>query len=259
MQQMIDGITNGNYRIAFVWISVMAIVFLIGDLPSAIFRKINNKMIRNVESHLYQEYIGKYVIGDNNKFESLGTGRINNIISRGISSQSNLLQDLPNDLMKLVVAIIGGFVIIAFNLSLEGFLIFIGIFAVSFVFIQYANKQLAFLRKERRDVYTEQDRNTTRLIMSKFEVLQNNKFPYEKSKISSFYEMLFGLWKKESTKMIMTYDLQKVIFTILRIGVVYYVVSNISNGVFTIGDLALLWLVINIIYGSIMELNNYIM
>lgn len=258
MQQMIDGISVNNYRLVFTWLFVMAGLFLLGDLPAYLFRQADNKMSWNIESYLYQHYVGKYVVGDNNKFESLGTGRINNIMNKGISHWTRILWGIPSELVKVVVTVVGGFIVVGINLGLVGFLIFMAIFASSFVFIQFANKQLAVLRKERRDIYTEQDRNTTRLVMSKFEVLQNNKFPYEKGKIAAFYDMLYTLRKRESIKMIMTFDLQKIVFTILRIGIMYYVISNISTGLFTIGDLALFWMILNQIYGSIMDLNFYI-
>lgn len=259
MQQMLDSIgSGGNTKVALTWLLVMAILFLLGDLPSAAFRRITNRMGRNIESSLYQQYIGKYIVGDNNKFESLGTWRISNVIGKGITSWVNILTNIPNDFVKLAVGVIAWLIIVGLNLWIKWFLIFIAIFGLSFIFIQFANKKLALLRKERREVYTEQDRNTTRLIMSKFEVLQNNKFPYEKGKIASFYEMLFTLWKRESKKMILTFDLQRVTFTFLRIWLIYYVITHIGKGGFSIGDLALFWMMFNQIYGNIMDLNFYV-
>jgi len=73
MQHMIDSITKGNIHTAYVWLFVMAIFFLAGDVPSYFFRQFANKLGWDLECFLYQYYMGKYLVGDNNSFESLGT------------------------------------------------------------------------------------------------------------------------------------------------------------------------------------------
>lgn len=117
---------------------------------------------------------------------------------------------------------------------------------------------MATYRKERREMYTEQDRNTTRLIMSKFEVLQSSRLERELSKIKNFYNGIYVLWLRESKKNIVTFDLQRLTFTLLRVGFVFYIATHISTGAYTIGDLALYWMLLNQIYSSIQELNTYV-
>lgn len=94
--------------------------------------------------------------------------------------------------------------------------------------------------------------------MSKFEVLQNNRLGKEKEKIKNFFNATFTSWLKESKKKILTYDLQRFTFSILRVGFILYVANNISNGMFTIGDLALYWMLLNQIYANIQDINSYI-
>jgi hypothetical protein len=47
--------------------------------------------------------------------------------------------------------------------------------ALSFLINQLGNKKVAGLRKERREYMTKADKDVVRLIMSKTEVLQNQK------------------------------------------------------------------------------------
>ncbi len=73
MQQMIDGLAVGNMKIVYTWLVVMGVVFALSDLPAYFFRQLSSTMGWSIESNLWQEYIVKYAIGDNNSFESLGT------------------------------------------------------------------------------------------------------------------------------------------------------------------------------------------
>lgn len=258
MQQMIDGLAVGNMKIVYTWLVVMGVVFALSDLPAYFFRQLSSTMGWSIESNLWQEYIVKYAIGDNNSFESLGTWRINNIISKWLPTWRLNLQSLFWSAIRMWVSIITWFVVVAINLWRKGFVTFVVIFIASFIFIQFANKKLAKYRKERRDLSTELDRNTTRMIMSKFEILQNNKLGYESDKIDSFFRKIYKMRTRESRKMLVTFDLQKFTFTILRIGIMFYVIVRIWRGEFTVGDLALFRMILNQIYGSIMDLNDYI-
>ncbi len=65
------------------------------------------------------------------------------------------------------------------------------------------------------------------MIMSKFEILQNNKLGYESDKIDSFFRKIYKMRTRESRKMLVTFDLQKFTFTILRIGIMFYVIVRI--------------------------------
>lgn len=255
---MIDGLAVGNMKIVYTWLVVMGVVFALSDLPAYFFRQLSSTMGWSIESNLWQEYIVKYAIGDNNSFESLGTWRINNIISKWLPTWRLNLQSLFWSAIRMWVSIITWFVVVAINLWRKGFVTFVVIFIASFIFIQFANKKLAKYRKERRDLSTELDRNTTRMIMSKFEILQNNKLGYESDKIDSFFRKIYKMRTRESRKMLVTFDLQKFTFTILRIGIMFYVIVRIWRGEFTVGDLALFRMILNQIYGSIMDLNDYI-
>jgi hypothetical protein len=53
------------------------------------------------------------------------------------------------------------------------------IFIGSFIFVQFGNKIVAQYRKEKRDLFTEGDKRRIRMIMSKNEILQNNKIDKE--------------------------------------------------------------------------------
>jgi hypothetical protein len=53
-------------------------------------------------------------------------------------------------------------------------------------------------RKQRRDVYIQTDRFLVKVIMSKFEILQNNKIIKELKRIKDFFWELLHRDRKES-------------------------------------------------------------
>jgi len=60
-----------------------------------------------------------------------------------------------------------------------------------------------------RDFYTQADKDIIRLIMSKFEIIQNKKFTYELNKISEIFDGILVRKYKESYRKIFAFDIQK--------------------------------------------------
>lgn len=52
-------------------------------------------------------------------------------------------------------------------------------------------------RDVRKDMQTEFDRSTIRIIMSKFEVLQNDRFRRESSRLKKLSDAIMSIWTKE--------------------------------------------------------------
>ena len=60
------------------------------------------------------------------------------------------------------------------------------------------NQRMKILRRERRDILIKVDRNFIRVIMSKFEILQNSRLIKEVEKISGLADQLITQDRKES-------------------------------------------------------------
>lgn len=58
---------------------------------------------------------------------------------------------------------------------------------ISVIINQIGNKSVAGVRMQRRDVFTQIDRNVVKVIMAKLEVLQNKKTEYELSKFDALF------------------------------------------------------------------------
>lgn len=64
--------------------------------------------------------------------------------------------------------------------------------------------------------------------MGKNEILQNDKSNTEKSFIKTHYDNIYNIRLRESKKMLFTFDLQKITFTIIRIGILRYTITQVQ-------------------------------
>ena len=258
IQHIIDAISISQYSIVWNWLIVLSCYYLLQDLLGYFFRNIYNKWYYWLKIFFYQKYMPLYFTADNNIVEWFGTGKTQSIIFWWCNSWQNNLVWLIQQWLKMCVWIILWFILIWKNLWLKWFLVVLIIFIVSYIFVQYGNKILSSLRKERRDSAIEWDKHFIRMIMSKSEILQNNKITTEKKFIKSHYDNIYKLRLRESRKQVLTFDLQKLTFTIIRISILIYVVFQIKAWIYTIGTLSLFWLLVNQIYGNILDLNELI-
>ena len=71
-------------------------------------------------------------------------------------------------------------------------------FILIMIIAQFGNQKMRILRRERRDVSIKIDRNFIRVIMSKFDILQNSRVKREVKKIKDFSDQLIFRDRKES-------------------------------------------------------------
>lgn len=259
MKNILDGAVSWNYTIVWRALIIMGIFYLVAqDLPSYFFRNAYNKRWYWVKISLYQRYMWLFFTSDNNAIETLGTGKIQSIIFSGCNSWQTSLTSVVQQWFKMVLSIILWFIIIWQNVWFIWFSIVLCIFIGSYIFVQYGNKLLAWLRKKRRDASIEWDKRFVRMIMSKNEILQNNKSNTENIFIKTHYDTIFWMWLKESRKQIRTFDLQKITFTVLRIWILRYALVQVQQWNYSIGTIGLLWMLVNQIYGNIFDLNEFI-
>ncbi len=236
----------------------MAIFYLIQDIPSYFFRNAYNKRFYWSKVLIYQKYMSLYFTADNNEIESLWTWKIQSIIFGWCNARQNNIGAIIQQWLRMVIGIILWFSLVWSYLWLKEFLIVLSIFIWSFIFIQYGNKIIAWIRKEKRDALIEWDKRFVRMIMSKNEILQNNKSNIENTFIKAHYDNIYLIRLKESLKQVKTFDLQRVTFTLIRVWILWFALSQVQNWVYTIWTIWLLWMLVNQIYGNISDLNEFI-
>lgn len=77
-------------------------------------------------------------------------------------------------------------------------MICLGIFGIMFAISRWGNIRMKSIRKAKRDVSIQMDRSMIRIIMSKFEILQNTKIVKEITTISDQIKQLIHRDVEES-------------------------------------------------------------
>lgn len=258
VKYMIDALEKWNRSWFIFALSVTWCFFVIRDASWYIARLYGFKLRNFMQWRLYQQYLHTFFEADNNAIENLGTWRSNNIIYKWIDNWIWIIERVPQHLVAMSIGILSGLFLVAYNLGLLWFIVVLSGFCISFVCGWYGNKKVTLARREKRDIYIETDRSIVRMLMSKFEVLQQGKQYYEKEKLWTYFERIFVVYAKECRGMILSFDLQRIIIDILRVWVMLYVWRWVLEWVYTLWDMALLRMILNMIAMSMEDLNDYI-
>jgi ABC-type multidrug transport system fused ATPase/permease subunit len=115
---------------------------------------------------------------DNTYIENIGTGKAISILSRWIHTWSSLIIEALQTPIKLLISLTSAFVIL-YEIGTIYLLIFFLFFFLSHIVVWKLNIQAMKWRNLKRDVMIDYDRQIIRMIMTKFEILQNNKIQNE--------------------------------------------------------------------------------
>ncbi len=128
----------------------------------------------NIEKDLTYTYFTYYIQADNIEMEKLGTGRAISLLHSGIEKWAVLVNEAYNNIFRWIFLItLSGMMLVKMNTI---YAIFIPIlFIITLINIVFWTNKALFWRLKRKDVSTERSRFFTKLIMSKFEILLNNK------------------------------------------------------------------------------------
>jgi len=134
--------------------------------------------------YMYKIYLDKYLHLDNNESEKLWTGKLIALIDKWMHSWVDLLVRVYLDIIPWITFILLSFLFIAFVNVYYFIIVFI-----TFIFIYYLTyifqKRAKNLREKRRDINIWIMARFVKILMSKFEILQNNKLNNELEIINS--------------------------------------------------------------------------
>jgi ATP-binding cassette subfamily B protein AbcA/BmrA len=237
---IISAVAIGNKQ----WIVYGAIALLIIKVIQQIFAIIATasgvRVMGGMEYFLASQFFGKYLYFDNNRTESIGTGKMNGILSRWTNAWINVVYDIFPNLIAEIITIAVGFVIIFISVPIFYSVLLLILFTISMGLMAFAQKEVLSSRKEAVIIVNEVQRKWTQIIMSKFEIFQNNKLGHELAINKSFTEKLTTLlvrskvivelfnWGAATMMMIV----QAWVYIIIGVGVIH--------GDYEIGTLALL-------------------
>lgn len=149
----------------------------------------------NIEKDLTYTYFKYYIQADNIEMEKLGIGRAISLLHTGIEKWAVLVNEAYTNIFRWVFLIaLSGIMLIKMDTI---YAIFIPIlFAITLINIVFWTNKALFWRLKRKDVSVERSRFFTKLVMSKFEILLNNKTEKDLSTMEWITEKLIHYSKK---------------------------------------------------------------
>ena len=150
--------------------------------------------------HTYEPIVKQILWADNTKFERLWTWKAVAIINSGLDTRNRLLTNFISNVATLSLTLCFT-IYLMYRINFRFILVFILIFVVVSIIVTYANKKTVKQRNISRDLYNERTRKFVRIMMSKFEILQNNKIDYE---INSLNKNTYERYLSEKSRSLVT-------------------------------------------------------
>ena len=172
---------------------------------------------------------------DNTSVEKLGTGKIQYIMEDGINKWHGLYKKLILKLPDLILTTLFVLYQIYSIWWIKYILVFIMIFIFVFMIVAYLSKKSFFRRQQKNTIMAEHWRQFVKMIMSKMEILQNNKENSEIQKDHEILESAREVWKKVNTTWWLIFWTGTWFSFLLNLFILYYGFTLIESG----GDLSL--------------------
>lgn len=240
-----------TYILIFLWLTIINYSLNYFLRTS---RKVTNKLF---QKSLYEKYLTKYLKTDNNRIETLGTGQSNSIIQRGCDSRWRVTMDIFSSwFIRIIINIIAIFTIIIRNLWWQTFLIIFCVFICMMTIAWQGNKRMKNIRSWRREIVVKTDRTIIRLIMSKFEILQNNKIIHEITWVANYFLELVWRDIKESKWYILASDTPRALLDFMKLGLIARYGYQIFQWHADLAQFTLIWMMTNQMTGIIFETND---
>ncbi len=183
------------------WIYFLTIIFifitLINLVISLFIDSFSSSLYIDIEKGLNTKYLQEYVNLDNTRVEEYGTGKMNNIIFTWIKSFIESIFLLINIFVDAISII---YMLILILIKVPNFYYFLGVLWLFYVILYLYWKwlmQLFKIRRKAKELLVIWDWKKIKVLMSKFEILQNQKVIHETDelwKISDELNKLRWMW-----------------------------------------------------------------
>ena len=221
-----------NYDAA--WVKKLIIIYVVIVCIFIAF----NYIVRNTSTSMkyrWTQLIQKKIFPeffklDNTSVEKLWTGKLQYLMNDWINLRQWLFKKLCEKIPDLIITSI----YVLYQLYLTGWikflLIFLVIFWIIFTLINFFQKKRLSERAKKNDIMAEHWRQFVKMIMSKMEILQNNKENYEIQKDNEILQEALESNNKINNLAWMIYWTWTIFSFLLNIFILYYWFYIIKNG-----------------------------
>jgi len=257
ISRAIKGIELKEYTMFKTYLIIFITLTAINYLTNYFIRTSRKVTVRLFQEKTYEVYLDKYLKADNNIIETLWTGQSNSILQKWCDNRRNIVHDIilwPVVRNSINIGTI--FFLVIINLGRLTFIVILIVFIFMILFARRGNKKMRKIRTQRRDIFVQADRFIVKVIMSKFEILQNNKIIKELKKTKDFFMKLIFRDRKESAWFIVASDIPRALLDFTKIGLVFRYGIQIFNGTAGFAEFTLVRMLMNQITWTLFELND---
>ena len=223
-------IQNWDYDGVKIVLFIYVWVFILQSAFKRIFRNIWwTTMTYEWEQYIQNLRISKFFKLDNVKVEKLWTWRLQHIISRWINTRKKLYYKITGELPSIIVT--GVFILrqIYDAVWIRYTIAFIVLFSIHLWFIKFFNNYTLSWRKQRAEIEQEHSRHLIKMLMSKMEIVQNNKEQIEIRQSNSILDEAIPVNKKVSIFLNAMGQTSRTFIFLLNIFIVGYGLYLVKN------------------------------
>ncbi len=241
------------------WCVVLWIVFLCNYISGRI-GEMSGERTKNLSyMGLRKKYFEKYIHLDNTRTEKIWTGKMQNIMFEWIGNRVDIVSNNLPAMFVEIWAIIYAFVLVANKVpNRKYFVWFLWLFIIAGILMRVWLGVLKNTRKKSKEINLELARRDIKIIMSKFEILQNNKLWEELDKQSVLVKKLIKLWQRGNTIKLLWQTGSSVIIDGIQLTIYIVVGIGIITGNYTFAYIMLLLQLINTISMYIWNIRRYL-
>ena len=178
-----------------------------------------------VIKNIHKKYMLDFNTLDNTYVENIWTGKSLSIISKWISKWSEFIMYSIEIPIRLFIWILAAF----YFLNSLGYLyviLFLVLFIIVHIWVYFLNKKALKWRTGRIEAMIDYDKQLVKMIMSKFEILQNNKINREVWVLSDISELAWYYNKNLWTYLFLMFSLPDLIFFIIIVLILSVVLNT---------------------------------
>ncbi len=243
-----------KFRCGILW-TIFLLNYIIGRIGQ-MAQEVSNGW---TELWLKRKFFEQYIHLENTKVEAIGTGKMQNIIFEWINNRRSILNETIPAIIVEIGAIIYAFVLVANQVpSWEYFIGFLWLFIIAGTLIWIWLSILKNTGKKAKEINLEIARRDVKIIMSKFEILQNNKLWEEINKQETLIYKKIRLRQRGNTIKELWQTSSGLIIDGMRIGIYMMIGIGIITEQYTFAYMVLLLQLLGTISRYIWNIRKYL-
>ena len=188
------------------------------------------------EKYFMRKALKEFIQLEQGTVEVLGTGKILSIMQKGTDESIMLLITAIGYIARIIFTLIFGLFMVRWlpwGIVAGG----MGMIALIFGVVVYFNKHTSFYRRQRKENNVKVTGLLAKVIMSKFEILQNNSVEKEVEKMDTIFDYSWDLARRQTFWASLLFQTPKFLLSCIIVGAYYYLGMRVFGGTYTLSGM----------------------